>query len=94
MAIMQSRRRFVTNAAVAGAAGFGAFGAVGRGGGGTRSPPSRRRKSSTIRLEKYPVTCIAPQYAVEELLRAEGFTEIQICTCGSALQICVANACA
>ncbi len=55
MAITHTRRRFVTNAAVAGAAGFGGVG---------RFKPRWRRKSlaaepppeiSTIRLEKLPV---------------------------------------
>lgn len=32
---------------------------------------------TTIRLEKATITCLAPQYVAEELLRAEGFTDIQ-----------------
>ena len=76
MAIMQSRRRFVTNAAVAGAAGLGALGAVSRGGGRSLAaePPP---EISTIRLDKSPVTCVAPQYVAEELLHAEGFSEVR-----------------
>ena len=76
MAIIQSRRRFVTNAAVAGAAGLGALGAISRG--GRRSfaaePPP---EISTIRLDKSPVTCVAPLYVAEELLHAEGFSEVR-----------------
>ena len=46
MAIIQSRRRFVTNAAMAGAAGLGGFGVAGLAvAGENRSPRSRRRKS-------------------------------------------------
>ena len=77
MAIIQSRRRFVTNAAVAGAAGFGALGAVSRGGGGTSLAAEPPPEISTIRFEKAPVTCIAPQYVAEELLHAEGFTDVR-----------------
>ena len=76
MAIMQSRRRFVTNVALAGAAGFGALGAISRGGGGKSFAAEPPPEITTIRLERDPVTCIAPQ-VVEELLRAEGFTDIR-----------------
>jgi NitT/TauT family transport system substrate-binding protein len=76
MANMQSRRRFVTNAAIAGAAGFGAVGAMDRWGGGKSFAAEPPPEITTIRLERDPVTCIAPQ-AVEELLRAEGFTDIR-----------------
>ena len=76
MAIKQSRRRFVTNAAVAGAAGFSALGAISRGGGGKSLAAEPPPEITTIRLERDTVTCIAPQI-VEELLRAEGFTDIR-----------------
>ncbi len=76
MATKQSRRRFVTNAAVAGAAGFGAFGAVSRGGGKSLAAEPAP-EISTIRLSRIPNICIAPQYIISDLLRAEGFTEIQ-----------------
>ena len=76
MAIMQNRRRFVTNAAVAGAAGIGALGALGRGGGGTSLAAEPPPEITTIRFEKDPITCIAPQ-AAEELMRAEGFSDIR-----------------
>jgi NitT/TauT family transport system substrate-binding protein len=36
-------------------------------------PPETRR----IRLNGYPATCLAPMYAAEALLQAEGFTEIE-----------------
>jgi NitT/TauT family transport system substrate-binding protein len=76
MPIVQSRRRFLSNLAFAGAAGLGGVG-VGDLGGARKSlaaePPP---EITTIRFEKDPVTCIAPQ-AAEELLRAEGFTDIR-----------------
>src|SRR3954468_10478960 len=34
-------------------------------------------ESTTIRLPKIPGICIAPAYAADELLRAEGFTDIR-----------------
>jgi NitT/TauT family transport system substrate-binding protein len=68
---MQSRRRFLTNAALAGAAGLGGFGTWGKA--LAAEPPP---EITTIRFEKDPVTCIAPQ-VFQELLRAEGFTDIR-----------------
>jgi NitT/TauT family transport system substrate-binding protein len=76
MTIMQSRRRFVTNAAWAGAAGLGGFGVAGLGGRGTSFAEEPPPEITTIRFEKDPVTCIAPQ-VVQALLRAEGFTDIR-----------------
>jgi NitT/TauT family transport system substrate-binding protein len=76
MTITQSRRRFVTNAAVAGAAGFGGFGVAGLGGRGESLAEEPPPEITTIRFEKDPVTCIAPQ-VVQALLRAEGFTDIR-----------------
>jgi NitT/TauT family transport system substrate-binding protein len=71
MPITQSRRRFLTNAALAGAAGLGGFGAWGKS--LAAEPPP---EITTIRFERDPVTCIAPQ-VFQELLRAEGFTDIR-----------------
>jgi NitT/TauT family transport system substrate-binding protein len=69
MQMTQSRRHFLASASLAAAAGVL----------GTRrshadeGPP----ETTTVRLSKIPGICIAPQYVVEELLRAEGFTEIR-----------------
>jgi len=41
--------------------------------GGARSPP----ETTTVRLGKIYGICIAPQYVAEDLLRAEGFTDIR-----------------
>ena len=67
---MQSRRRFIRNLTMAGATGLvrvpGALAA--------ETPPEITR----LRLLKlYPGICIAPQYVADELLRAEGFTQIE-----------------
>jgi NitT/TauT family transport system substrate-binding protein len=37
-------------------------------------------ETSTIRLYKFPGICLAPQYIAEELLRAEGFADVQYVT--------------
>jgi NitT/TauT family transport system substrate-binding protein len=76
MATLQSRRRFVTNAAWAGAAGLSGFGVAGLGGRGKSFAEEPPPEITTIRFEKDPVTCIAPQ-VVQALLRAEGFTDIR-----------------
>jgi NitT/TauT family transport system substrate-binding protein len=34
-------------------------------------------ETTTIRLPKTPAICIAPGYVAEELLRAEGFTDVR-----------------
>ena len=68
---IQSRRRFLTNAAMAGAASLGGFGAWGKA--LAAEPPP---EITTIRFERDPATCIAPQ-VFQELLRIEGFTDIR-----------------
>jgi NitT/TauT family transport system substrate-binding protein len=67
--MVQNRRRFLTQLSCAGAAGLMAS---------TKSfaqeaPP----ETTTIRLARNAGICIAPQYVADELLRAEGFTDIQ-----------------
>jgi NitT/TauT family transport system substrate-binding protein len=71
MPMMPSRRRFLTNAALAGTAGLGGFGIWGKA--FAAEPPP---EITTIRFEKDAGACIAPQ-VVQELLRAEGFTDIR-----------------
>jgi hypothetical protein len=34
-------------------------------------------ETTTVRLAKEPVICFAPQYVCEQLLRAEGFTDVR-----------------
>jgi NitT/TauT family transport system substrate-binding protein len=34
-------------------------------------------ETTSVRFTKIPITCLAPQYAAEELLRAEGFTDVR-----------------
>jgi NitT/TauT family transport system substrate-binding protein len=69
MPMMQSRRRFLTALSAASAAGLAraprAFAAEGA------------LESTTVRLGKIPASCDAPIYAADELLRAEGFTDVR-----------------
>jgi NitT/TauT family transport system substrate-binding protein len=67
--IMQSRRGFLTTLSLMGTAGlvgprriFAAEGAL---------------ETTTVRIADLPGICIAPQYVAEELLRAEGFTDVR-----------------
>jgi NitT/TauT family transport system substrate-binding protein len=67
--LTQTRRRFLTGLSLAGASLV-------------RAPKlladERRLETTTVRLaKKIPVLCNAPQYIADDLLRAEGFTDIQ-----------------
>jgi NitT/TauT family transport system substrate-binding protein len=67
--IQQNRRDFLASASLAAAAGvLGPRAAL-----ADEAPP----EVTTVRLSKIPGICIAPQYAAEELLRAEGFTDVR-----------------
>jgi NitT/TauT family transport system substrate-binding protein len=69
MQTTQSRRSFLAALSSAGAAGF------------LGAPPSFAQEAppetTTIRLARSRSICIAPQYIAEELLRAEGFTDVR-----------------
>jgi NitT/TauT family transport system substrate-binding protein len=69
MLIMQSRRRFLTTLSSATAAGII----------GARQSLADEAplETTTVRLANIGGICLAPQYAAEELLRAEGFSEIR-----------------
>jgi NitT/TauT family transport system substrate-binding protein len=69
MHIMQSRRHFLANASlVAGAGVLGNRALL-----ADEGPP----ETTMLRLGGAPGICIAPGYIADELLRAEGFTDIQ-----------------
>jgi NitT/TauT family transport system substrate-binding protein len=69
MPMIQTRRRFLTTLSFAGAAGFvGAPRAL-----AAEGAP----ETTTVRIVKNPGVCLAPQYVAEELLRAEGFTDVR-----------------
>jgi NitT/TauT family transport system substrate-binding protein len=65
-----SRREFLAKATLAGAAGFlgiepSSFAA--------EPPPETKR----LRLVSIPAICVAPEYVAEDLLKGEGFSELQ-----------------
>src|SRR5256885_1479286 len=65
----QNRRRFLATLSSAGVAGLmGAPNSFAQ-----EAPP----ETTTVRLAKIAGICIAPQYVADELLRAEGFTDIR-----------------
>jgi NitT/TauT family transport system substrate-binding protein len=69
MHVIQSRRDFLATVSAAGAAGvLGTRAAL------ADEPPP---EVTTIRLRRDPSICVAPWYIAEDLLRAEGFTEIR-----------------
>jgi NitT/TauT family transport system substrate-binding protein len=69
MHVMQSRRDFLTTLSAVGAAGVL----------GTRASfaDEAALETTTIRLRRDPAICVAPWYIAEDLLRAEGFTDIR-----------------
>jgi NitT/TauT family transport system substrate-binding protein len=74
MTILQTRRRFLTTLSLAGAAGL------------LRVPRTLAGEgileTTSVRLPKIPSICVAPQYVADELLRAEGFTDIRYVATG------------
>jgi NitT/TauT family transport system substrate-binding protein len=68
MEIIQSRRNFLASMSAVGVAAFGS---------GTSLADDAPLETTAVRLIKIPGICIAPQYVAEELLRAEGFTEVR-----------------
>jgi NitT/TauT family transport system substrate-binding protein len=65
-----SRRRLVSGATAAGLVGLASLRARGV---SAETPPETTR----LRLVKIPSICQAPQYIADDLLRAEGFTDVQ-----------------
>ncbi len=51
-----------------------------------RERPEGVLETSTVRVLKFPGICVAPQYVAEELLRAEGFTDIRYVDAGPSLE--------
>ena len=74
MQTIQSRRRFLTTLSSAGAASLLAAPSLAE-----EAPP----ETGLIRLTKIPGICIAPQYVAEDLLKAEGFADVQYVDVGN-----------
>ena len=69
MHIMQSRRHFINTLSAACAASML---------GGRASPADEGLpETTTVRIAWYPNICTAPGFIAEDLLRAEGFTDIR-----------------
>jgi NitT/TauT family transport system substrate-binding protein len=91
MPIVHSRRRFLSHLGATGVAGLGGVGAAGLGGRARSLAAEPPPEITTIRLEKGSPTCLAPQYVAEELLRAEGFTDVRYLTTDKEAAEAVAN---
>jgi NitT/TauT family transport system substrate-binding protein len=68
MTIVQTRRQFLTGLSLAGAAAL------------FRTPTiaaEERLETTSVRFMRTPSICHAPQFVIEDLLRAEGFTDIR-----------------
>ena len=68
MSVVQTRRRFLTAISLAGAAGLLA--------GSPALAAEEPLETTVVRLPRIPTTCLAPQYLAEQLLRADGFTDV------------------
>jgi NitT/TauT family transport system substrate-binding protein len=84
MSIMPTRRRFLTTLSLAGAAGL-------------VHPPrglaeEGALETTTVRLPKIFSICVAPQYVADDLLRAEGFTDIRYVATGTNAPEAIARA--
>jgi NitT/TauT family transport system substrate-binding protein len=79
MPIMQTRRRFLTALSLAGAAGL------------VRAPRALAAEgaleTTTVRFMRIPAICHAPQFVAEELLHAEGFTDVRFFDAPSSAEI-------
>src|SRR5262245_44406588 len=67
--VTQSRRRFLAALAATSAAGLA--------GPPSSSAQDGKLETTTVRIAKGPSICVAPTYFADELLRAEGFTDIR-----------------
>src|SRR6516164_575236 len=78
MPTAQTRRRFVAALSLAATGGL------------IRPSPAARAEgtpeTTTLRLTRTPALCIAPQYIAEELLRAEGFSDLRYVDTASATE--------
>jgi NitT/TauT family transport system substrate-binding protein len=87
MPIVQSRRRFLTDVALTGAAGLGVAGVAGLGSDRKSLAAEPPPETTKLRLIEQPVTCFAPVWvAGKELLHDEGFTDVQYLTWGKDTQ--------
>ena len=79
---IQSRRQLLTNAVLAGAASLGGFTAW-----HDVQAAEGPLETATVRFMRQPAICHAPQFVAEELLHAEGFTEVQFIDAATSAEI-------
>src|SRR5439155_20394665 len=84
MQTTQNRRRFLATLTATGAAGLI--------GSSHSKAQDGRLETTTIRIAKIAGICIAPQYVAEELLHAEGFTDIRYVATEAGMQAALALA--
>jgi len=77
--MMYTRRRFLTMTSVAGAAGLVRAPLVLA----AEGPP----ETTSVRFMRIPIICHAPQFIAEDLLRAEGFTDVRFVDAASSAEI-------
>ena len=77
MSTGRSRRNFLSQFVAAGVAGLGGLAGARFGRLASSFAAEPPPEVTTITIEKAPTTCLSPQYVAEDLLRAEGFTEIR-----------------
>jgi NitT/TauT family transport system substrate-binding protein len=77
--MMHTRRRFLTTASLAGAVGIARVPEVGANEGPV--------ETTTVRIVKNAGICIAPQFAADQLLAAEGFTDVRYVDQGLSLDL-------
>jgi NitT/TauT family transport system substrate-binding protein len=77
MQTLQSRRRFLSTLSAAGTAGLVAGPKV-----LAAEPPP---ETSIVRLSEIPGICIAPQYVAADLLKSEGFSDVQYIDVGASV---------
>jgi len=76
---MYTRRRFLTTLSLTGAAGLlGARPGLAEKGG---------LETTSVRFMRIPIICHAPQFIAEDLLRAEGFTDVRFVDAASSAEI-------
>jgi len=71
---IQSRRRFLATASLAGASVVGAVGLTGV---PRTAYAERLPETSTVRIPKIPAACVAPLYVAKDLLHEEGFADVR-----------------
>jgi NitT/TauT family transport system substrate-binding protein len=91
MSIGRSRRRFLSQCGVAGVAGLGGLAGARFGGLANSYAAEPPPEVTTITIEKAGSTCLSPQYVAEDLLKAEGFTDIRYKVIDTAPALAVAH---